>query len=87
MLGDEREAEASLEKAIEVARRQSGKSLELRATRDLASLWAKRGRAKEARQVLEQITSWFTEGFDRSDLQEARALLSDISPAETLQDR
>jgi predicted ATPase len=87
MLGDEREAEASLEKAIEVARRQSGKSLELRATRDLASLWAKQGRAKEARQVLEQITSWFTEGFDTSDLQEARALLSDISPAETLQDR
>ena len=86
LLGDETEAEASLEKAIEIARRQRGKSLELRATIDLARLWAKQGRVEKAWQVLQQITSWFTEGFDTPDLQEAKALLSEISPAGAPQD-
>jgi predicted ATPase len=86
LLGDETEAEASLDKAIEIARRQSARSLELRATIDLARLWAKQDRAEEAWRVLEQINSWFTEGFDTPDLQEARSLLAEISPAEVLQD-
>jgi predicted ATPase len=85
LLGDETEAETSLEKAIAIARRQSGKSLELRATIDLARLWAKQGRTEEAWQDLEQITSWFTEGFDTPDLQKAKTLLSEISPAEAPQ--
>jgi predicted ATPase len=81
LLGDETEAEASLEKAIEIARRQSGRSLELRAAVDLARLWAGQDRAEEAWRVLEPIAAWFTEGFDTPDLQEARSLLTEISPA------
>ena len=82
ILGDGSEAEVSLEKAIEIARRQSGKLLELRATIDLARLWAKQGRVEEAWQVLEPVTSWFSEGFDTPDLLEAKELLAEISAAE-----
>jgi predicted ATPase len=77
--GDEAEAEASLQKAIEVARRQQAKSWELRATVSLCRLWQEQGRMDEARQMLAQIYGWFTEGFDTPDLQEARALLAEFA--------
>jgi predicted ATPase len=77
--GDEAEAEASLEEAIEVARRQSAKSWELRATVSLCRLWKQEGREAEARERLEEIYGWFTEGFDAPDLVEARALLDDLT--------
>jgi adenylate cyclase len=76
---DETEAQASLERAIEVARRQKAKSWELRATTSLARLWRKQGRVDEARQVLVGIYGWFTEGFDTPDLQEAKALLEELA--------
>ncbi|HEY5670091.1 MAG TPA: hypothetical protein VIS10_08830, partial [Anaerolineales bacterium] len=79
MQGDEEGAEASLESAIEVARRQSAKSLELRSTIDLARLWRKQGKPGEGRQVLAEIYNWFTEGFDTLDLMEAKALLEELS--------
>ena len=79
MQGDEAEAEASLQKAVEVARRQQAKSWELRATVSLARLWQKQGKVDEARQMLAEIYGWFTEGFDTLDLQEARALLEELS--------
>jgi DNA-binding SARP family transcriptional activator/predicted ATPase len=77
--GDEAEAEASLQHAIEVARCQSAKSWELRATTSLARLWQEQGRIDEARQMLAEIYGWFTEGFDTPDLQEAKALLDELS--------
>jgi DNA-binding SARP family transcriptional activator/predicted ATPase len=77
--GDEAAAEASFHKAIEVARRQSAKSWELRATTSLARLWQAQGRQEEARQVLTEIYGWFTEGFDTPDLREAKALLEELS--------
>jgi predicted ATPase len=77
--GDEAGAEARLHKAIKVARRQSAKSWELRATVSLCRLWQEQGRADEARQMLSQIYGWFTEGFDTPDLQEAKALLEALS--------
>jgi predicted ATPase len=77
--GDETEAEASFHKAIEVARRQSAKSWELRATVSLCRLWQKQGRRDEARQMLAEIYGWFTEGFDTPDLKEAQALLEELS--------
>jgi adenylate cyclase len=79
MQGQDAEAEASLHKAIEVARHQSAKSWELRATMSLARLWQKRGRTEEARQELGDVYGWFTEGFDTPDLKEARALLEGLS--------
>jgi predicted ATPase len=75
----EAEAEASLHKAIEVARRQSAKSWELRATTSLARLWHTQGRTDEAYWMLEEVYGWFTEGFDTADLKEARALLEELS--------
>jgi adenylate cyclase len=79
MQGDETGAEASLQVAIEVARRQRAKSWELRATTSLARLWREQGRADEARQMLAEIYGWFSEGFDTADLQEAKALLDALS--------
>jgi predicted ATPase len=73
--GDDAEAEASLHKAVEVARRQSAKSWELRATVSLCRLWQEQGKVDEARQMLAEIYGWFTEGFDTPDLRDAQALL------------
>jgi predicted ATPase len=73
------EAEACFLKAIEIARRQQAKSWELRATVSLARLWQQQGKKDEARQILAEIYNWFTEGFETKDLQEAKALLEELS--------
>lgn len=72
---DEDEAEACLVRAIEVARSQRAKSLELRASKSLSRLWQRQGKREEARRLLEEIYGWFTEGFATADLQEAQALM------------
>ena len=66
-------------KAIEIARKQQAKSLELRAATSLARLWQQQGKQAEAHQLLSEIYNWFTEGFDTKDLQEAKALLDELS--------
>jgi class 3 adenylate cyclase/predicted ATPase len=73
------EAEAWLQKALDVARRQEAKSLELRAAMSLARLWQQQGKWAEARELLASVYGWFTEGFDTADLQEARGLLEALS--------
>jgi len=73
------EAEGCFLKAIEVARRQQAKSLELRATVSLARLWQQQGKQDEARNTLSAIYGWFTEGFDTADLQEAKVLLEELA--------
>lgn len=72
------EAEACFQRAIGIARRQSAKSLELRAATNLARLW-QQGRKEEAHQMLAEVYCWFTEGFDTKDLQEAKALLQELA--------
>jgi predicted ATPase len=72
------EAEACFHKAIEVARKQQAKSLELRAIMSLARLWQQQGKKEEARRLLAEVYNWFTEGFDTKDLQEAKALLEEL---------
>jgi predicted ATPase len=69
------EAEAWLQRALDTARRQEAKSLELRAAMSLARLWQEQGKRAEARALLAPIYDWFTEGFDTADLKEAKALL------------
>ena len=61
-----------------MTRRQQAKSLELRAAMSLSRLWQQQGKRAEARELLAPIYSWFTEGFDTPDLQEAKALLEDL---------
>ena len=73
------EAEAWFLKALAVARKQQAKSLELRAVMSLSRLWQQQGKKDEARQLLAEIYGWFTEGFDTKDLQEAKALLEELS--------
>jgi class 3 adenylate cyclase/predicted ATPase len=73
------EAETWLQQALEVARRQEAKSLELRGAVSLARLWQQQGKRDTARRLLEPIYGWFTEGFDTTDLQEARALLEELT--------
>ncbi len=73
------EAEASFQQALEIARQQQAKSLELRAAMSLARLWQQQGKPVAARQLLAPLYGWFTEGFDTADLQEARALLEELT--------
>jgi predicted ATPase len=68
-------AERCYLKAIEVARAQQARALELRAASDLARLWIERGERGRAADLLGPIRGWFTEGFDTLDLKAARALL------------
>jgi predicted ATPase len=73
------EAQSCFARAIEVARGQSAKSWELRATMSLARLLPTKGRRDEARAMLAEIYNWFTDGFDTADLKEAKALLDELN--------
>ncbi len=73
------EAEGCFNQAIDVARRQSAKSPELRAAVGLARLWHQQGKTGEARALLAPVYDWFTEGFDTADLKDAKALLDELS--------
>ncbi len=69
------EAETCFQRAIEIARQQRARILELRAATSLSRLWWSQGKGEKARQLLAQVYGWFSEGFDTPDLMEAKALL------------
>jgi predicted ATPase len=73
---DVSQAECCFHDALDVARRQQAKSLELRAAISLGRLWQQQDKRKEAYDLLVPLYSWFTEGFDTADLQEAELLLA-----------
>jgi predicted ATPase len=73
------EAESCFQQAISIAQNQQAKSWELRASTSLARLWQSQGKQQEARELLEPVYSWFTEGFDTADLIEAKALLDELA--------
>jgi predicted ATPase len=70
------DAESCFHHAISIAQDQSAKSWELRAATNLARLWQSQGKWDEARELLEPVYDWFTEGFDTADLIDAKALLN-----------
>jgi DNA-binding winged helix-turn-helix (wHTH) protein/tetratricopeptide (TPR) repeat protein len=74
------EAEACFRHAVDVARQQNAKSLELRAVMSLCLLCQQQGRRDEARKLLAEVHDWFTEGFDTADLKAAKALLEELVP-------
>jgi DNA-binding winged helix-turn-helix (wHTH) protein/predicted ATPase len=69
------QAEACFLQALAIARQQQAKSWELRAAMSLARLWQHQGKRAAAHTLLADIHSWFTEGFDTADLQDAKTLL------------
>jgi len=77
-LSDAAKAEAYFERALSVAREQQAKSWELRAAMSMARLWRDQGKRDAARDLLAPVYSWFTEGFDTLDLNEAKALLDEL---------
>jgi class 3 adenylate cyclase/predicted ATPase len=73
------EAECCFRRALTAARDQEAKSWELRAATSMARMWRDQGRRDDARELLAPVFGWFTEGFDTRDLQEAKALLSQLA--------
>ena len=73
------EIETCFCQALDVARRQQAKSLELRTAMSLVRLWQQQGKQAEAYALLAPIYGWFTEGFATADLQEARTLLEELA--------
>jgi predicted ATPase/DNA-binding winged helix-turn-helix (wHTH) protein len=71
-------AERSFREAVEIARRQGARSLELRAAMDLSRLWAGHGRASEAQVLLSGTLRGLPEDADTADVREARSLLYDL---------
>jgi predicted ATPase len=64
---------------LRFARHQRAKSWELRAAMSLAHLWRDQGKVQQARKLLAPVYGWFTEGFDKRDLKEAKALLEELA--------
>jgi len=73
---DHDEAENCFQRALQVARKQSARSWELRAAMSLSRLWRDQGKLLQARDLLIGIYNCFNEGLDTPDLQDAKALLS-----------
>jgi class 3 adenylate cyclase len=76
---DNENVESSYRAAIDTARGQGSRSLELRAATSLAHLWRSQDKCQDAQDLLTPIHDWFTEGFDTPDLVEAKALLEELN--------
>jgi predicted ATPase len=77
--GKQAQAETWFRRALDVARRQQAKSLELRAATSLARLWRDQGKHAEAGDLVAPVYGWFTEGFDTHDLTDAKTLLDELA--------
>ena len=73
------ESQLHFDQALRVARQQQAKSYELRTATSIARLWGEQGRRAEARELLEPIYAWFTEGLDTVNLREAKTLLAELA--------
>jgi predicted ATPase len=74
----QREAETCFQHALTIAQNQGAKAWELRTATSLARLWQQQGKRQEARDLLAPVYTWFTEGFETPDVQEAKALLDEL---------
>jgi tetratricopeptide (TPR) repeat protein len=77
--GDLNGAEEWYRRAIDQYQGQGARLGELQSTTRLARLLARTGRQEEGRQRLESLYRWFTEGFERADLQAARIVLDELA--------
>ena len=76
---DVAEAERAFREALAMSRTQACRPLELRAAVSLARLLRDTARKAEARDLLAPVYAAFTEGFERPDLQAAKALLAELN--------
>ena len=76
---DPARAEACFHRAIEIARSQEARLLELRAATDLARLWRNAGSANDPHALLEPILAQIEGGESLRDVRNARALLAEIA--------
>ena len=76
---DAAQAEACFQQALAIARRRQARSWELRPGVSLSRLWQQQGKRQEAHDLPAPVYAWFTEGIDTTDLQEARALLEELT--------
>src|SRR5262249_5557708 len=77
--GNTEAAEEFYRKALDIAKEQHAKLWELRAATSLAQLTHNKPRHAEARDLLEPVYGWFTEGLDLPDLKDAKALLDALN--------
>jgi predicted ATPase len=73
------ESQSDFEESLRIARRQQARDYELRAATSLARLWGEEGKRTEARDLLAPVYGWFTDGFDRLDLKQAKTLLDELA--------
>ncbi len=73
------EVEVCFQQALDIAHKQRAKLWELRAAISLSRLWQQQGKRYEALELLEKVSSWFTEGLDTKDLREAKTLLCEVA--------
>jgi predicted ATPase len=76
---DVHQAEQYFQQALDLARTQQARTLELQAASSLSQLWQQQGKRDDARQILAEVYAWFTEGFDTAPLQEARTILEALN--------
>ena len=67
------------QQAINIAQFQGAKYWELRAAKSQAKLWVDQGERQKAQDLLSAIYDWFTEGFETTDLKNAKALLDELA--------
>ena len=67
-----------LARSLNTARRQGARLFELRTATAFARLLAEKNERRKAVDLLAPVSDWFTEGFDSTDLRQARALLDQL---------
>jgi class 3 adenylate cyclase/tetratricopeptide (TPR) repeat protein len=77
-LGRRGEVEASLRRALTIARHQQARWWEVRAATSLAKHWRDEGKYLDAYSLLQPVYGWFVEGFDTASLKDAKALLDEL---------
>jgi hypothetical protein len=75
---DGAKAEACFQQALDIARGQQAKSLDLRAVPSLSRRWQRQGKYTEAQKLPVEIYDCFTEGFAGAGLKKAKALLEGL---------
>lgn len=72
------QAESLFQQSLSEAENQNARALQLRAATSLSRLYNNSGKADDARQILQPIYEWFTEGLDTHDLLQAKELLDSL---------